>query len=68
MKGWTEVFEGPRLQAEIVAAALDAAGIEVSELGGMAQYSGLDFDTCKLFVPDDQAVPARELIAAAGDA
>jgi hypothetical protein len=65
VRGWTEVFDGPRLRAEIVAAALSAAGIEVSELGGMAQYSGLDFDTCKLFVPDDQASTARELLAAA---
>jgi hypothetical protein len=65
VKGWTEVFDGPRLQAEIVAAALSAAGIEVSELGGMAQYTGLDFDSSKLFVPDEQAAAAQELIAAA---
>jgi hypothetical protein len=65
VKGWTEVFAGPRLQAEIVAAALSAAGIEVSELGGAAQYTGLDFDSCKLFVPNEQAPAAQELIASA---
>jgi len=68
VKGWAEVFDGPRLRAEIVAAALSAAGIEVSELGGMAQYSGLDFDSCKLFVPEEEATLARDLIAAAEDA
>ena len=68
MNGWTEVFEGPRLKAEIVASALASAGIEVSELGGITPYSGLSVDSCKLFVPDDQAGSARDLIEAAEDA
>jgi hypothetical protein len=64
-KGWTEVFEGPRMKAEIVRAALSAAGFHVQELGGMPQFAELDFDVGRLFVPDDEARAARELIARA---
>jgi hypothetical protein len=64
-KGWIEVFRGPRLQGEIVASALAAAGLEVSELGGMPTYAGLDFDDYRLYVPEEQAEAARKLIAEA---
>jgi hypothetical protein len=60
--GWAEVFEGPRMKAEIVRAALSAAGFHVEELGGMPQFAELDFDTGRLYVPDSEAQAARELI------
>ena len=60
--GWTSVWRGNRLKAEIVGAALSAAGFRVSEIGGMTAYSGLDFDDCELFVPEAEARAARQLI------
>ena len=62
MTGWIEVFTGPRVKAEIVRAALIAAGFRVEELGGMPQFAELDFDTGRLYVPDGEAIAARKFI------
>jgi hypothetical protein len=59
---WTLVFDGPRLKAEIVMSALEAAGFTVAGLGGMEAYAGLDFDDGRLYVPAEEADAAKELI------
>jgi hypothetical protein len=62
MEDWTLVFDGPRLKAEIVMSALQAAGFNVAGLGGMEIYAGLDFDDGRLYVPAEEAEEAKRLI------
>ena len=62
VKGWTVVFKGERIQAEIVAAALEAGGLEVEVFGDNAYGIGIDLTAARLMVPDDQAQAARKLI------
>ena len=62
VKGWEVVFTGERLQADILAAVLDANGI-LSEVFGDTAYSyAVNFTDARVMVPDDQAAKARELI------
>jgi len=62
VKGWTVVFKGERIQAEIVAAALGAGGLQVEVFGDNAYGIGIDLTAARLMVPDDQAQAARKLI------
>jgi hypothetical protein len=62
VKGWTEVHRGDLLHAEIIAAALDAAGLEVKVFGDTAYGVGINFTEARVMVPDDQASRARRLI------
>ena len=62
VKGWTVVFKGERLQAEIVAAALQAEGIHAEVFGDNAYGVGIDLTEARLMVPDDQAEAARRVI------
>ncbi len=62
VKGWTVVFKGQRIQAEIVAAALEAGGLQVEVFGDNAYGIGIDLTAARLMVPDDQAQAARKLI------
>ncbi|HKW06662.1 MAG TPA: DUF2007 domain-containing protein [Candidatus Dormibacteraeota bacterium] len=62
VKGWTVVFKGERLQAEIVAAALQADGLRAEVFGDNAYGVGIDLTEARLMVPDDQAEAARRVI------
>ena len=62
VKGWTVVFKGERLQAEIVAAALQAEGLRAEVFGDNAYGVGIDLTEARLMVPDDQAEAARRVI------
>ena len=62
IKGWTEIYRGDLLHAEIVAAALDAGGLEVKVFGDTAYGVGLNFTEARVMVPDDQASRARQVI------
>jgi hypothetical protein len=62
VKGWTVVYEGERIQAEIVAAALQADGLQVEVFGDNAYGVGIDLTAARLMVPDAQASAARRLI------
>ena len=68
VKGWTVVFKGERFQAEIVAAALQAGGLQVEVFGDNAYGIGIDLTAARLMVPDDQAQAARKLIKEAEEA
>jgi hypothetical protein len=68
VKGWTVVFKGERFQAEIVAAALQAGGLEVEVFGDNAYGIGIDLTAARLMVPDGQAQAARKLIKEAEEA
>ena len=62
VKGWSVVFKGERLQAELIAAILEADGIEVEVFGDNAYGVGIDLTEARLMVPDDQAQAARRVI------
>jgi len=64
VKGWEEVFRGERLQADLLAAVLDANGIRVEVFGDHAYSAAMNFTEARIMVPDGQAERARELIKA----
>jgi len=64
VKGWEEVFRGERLQADLLAAVLDANGIRVEVFGDHAYSAAMNFSEARIMVPDVQAQRARELIKA----
>ena len=68
VRGWTVVFRGDRLKADLVAAALEAHGIRAEVFGDHAYSAAMNFGDARLLVPDDQAGAALELIRQAGDA
>ena len=65
VKGWEVVFRGERLQADLVAAVLEANGIQAEVFGDTAYSAAMNFTEARIMVPDVQAEQARELIAAA---
>ncbi|HXN90420.1 MAG TPA: DUF2007 domain-containing protein [Candidatus Sulfotelmatobacter sp.] len=62
VKGWTEVFKGDRLHAEIISAVLDANGLRVEVFGDNAYGIGINLTEARVMVPDDDAATARRLI------
>ena len=64
--GWVQVFEGSRVECDVVAAALDSHGIEVLGRGGMDEYVGAVFEPAQVWVRGADEPAARELIAEAG--
>lgn len=62
VKGWTVVYRGNRIQADVLAAVLDAHGIRVEVFGDTAYGIGIDFTDARALVPDAQAAAARQLI------
>jgi hypothetical protein len=67
VKGWTVVFIGGRIQADLVAAVLQADGVRVEVFGDHAYGVGINLTDARVMVPDDQAAAARRLILEAGD-
>jgi hypothetical protein len=65
VKGWEVVFTGERLQADILAAVLDANSIRVEVFGDTAYSYAVNFTDARVLVPSDQAARARKLILAA---
>jgi hypothetical protein len=68
VKGWTVVFKGERLQADLVAAVLEADGLRVEVFGDNAYGVGIDLTEARIMVPDSEAQAARRLIKQAQDA
>ncbi len=68
VKGWTVVYRGNRIQADILAAVLEAHGIRVEVFGDTAYGVGVDFTDARALVPDGQAAAARRLIKEAANA
>ena len=62
VKGWDTVFRGERLQAELVAAVLEANGITVEVFGDTAYSVAVNFTEARVVVPAESAEAARELI------
>lgn len=68
VKGWSVVFRGERIQADLVAAVLQADGLLVEVFGDHAYGVGVNLTDARVMVPDDQAEQARELIRQAEQA
>jgi hypothetical protein len=66
-ENWAVVFEGPGMEAAVVRAALEAAGIEVYAMGGFKEIPGLDFDRDRVYVLADQLETARAILHGAGE-
>ena len=62
VKGWTVVFKGERLKADLIAAVLEANGIAAEVFGDTAYSAAMNFTEARIMVPEAQAEPARELI------
>jgi Putative prokaryotic signal transducing protein len=62
VKGWEVVFRGERLQADLVAAVLEANGIAVEVFGDTAYSVAVNFTEAQVLVPEDMAESARDLI------
>jgi len=62
VKGWTIVFRGGRIQADLVAAVLQADGLRVEVFGDHAYGVGINLTDAVIMVPDDQAETARQII------
>jgi Putative prokaryotic signal transducing protein len=62
VEGWEIVFRGDRLQADLLAAVLDANGIMAEVFGDTAYSYAINFTEARVLVPSDQAATAQELI------
>jgi len=62
VKGWSVVFRGERIQADLVAAVLQADGLRVEVFGDHAYGVGINLTDARILVPDEQAGAALELI------
>jgi threonine dehydratase len=67
VKGWTIVFRGGRIQADLVAAVLQADGLRVEVFGDHAYGVGINLTDALIMVPDDQVETAREIIRQADE-
>ena len=65
MKGWAVVYRGARVQADLLQAVLEAAGLKAVQLHDAADYAA-EFFYARVFVPEEQAEEARRLIEEAG--
>jgi hypothetical protein len=62
VKGWEVVFRGERLQADILAAVLEANSIRVEVFGDTAYSYAVNFTEARVLVPAEHASAARRLI------
>lgn len=62
VKGWSVVFRGERIKADLVAAVLQADGLRVEVFGDHAYGVGVNLTDARVMVPDEQAQTAREVI------
>ena len=62
VKGWEVVFRGERLQADLVAAVLEANGLRVEVFGDHAYSAAMNFSEARIMVPDAQVNRALDLI------
>ena len=62
VKGWEVVFRGERLQADLIAAVLQANGIAVEVFGDTAYSVAVNFTEAQVLVPEDMAETAKGLL------
>ena len=62
VKGWEVVFRGDRLQADLLAAVLEANGLRAEVFGDTAYSYAINFTDARVMVPDDQLATAEAVI------
>ena len=62
VKGWEIVFRGDRLQADLLAAVLEANGLRAEVFGDTAYSYVMNFTEARVMVPADQLTAAQDLI------
>ena len=67
VKGWTIVFRGGRIQADLVAAVLQADGLTVEVFGDHAYGVGINLTDAVIMVPDDQVQTAQQIMREADE-
>ena len=67
VNGRSIVFRGGRIQADLVAAVLQADGLQVEVFGDHAYGVGINLTDAVIMVPDDQAEAAREILRQADE-
>jgi threonine dehydratase len=67
VKGWSIVFRGGRIQADLVAAVLQADGLTVEVFGDHAYGVGINLTDAVIMVPDDQVQTAQQIIREADE-
>jgi threonine dehydratase len=67
VKGWTIVFRGGRIEADLVAAVLQADGLTVEVFGDHAYGVGINLTDAVIMVPDDQVQTAQQIIREADE-
>jgi len=65
VKGWEVVFRGDRLQADLLAAVLEANGLRAEVFGDTAYSYAINFTEARVMVPADQLETAQDLIGKA---
>jgi hypothetical protein len=68
VEGWTVVFLGNRIKADLLAAVFEAHGLTVEVFGDTGYGVGVDFTDARLMVPDGEAAAARRLMKQAEEA
>jgi hypothetical protein len=67
VKGWTIVYRGELLRAELLRAVLEANGVTAEVFGDNAYSAAINLTEARVMVPDDQAQTAQELIRQADE-
>jgi hypothetical protein len=64
-EGWAEVFQGPRVRADVLVAVLELEGLHpvCQAFSPDTWWSGPVLEDCRIYVPDDEAEQAREIVA-----
>ena len=67
VKGWTDVYRGELLRAELLRAVLEANGLTVEVFGDSAYSPAINLTEARVMVPDDQVQAAADLIRLADE-
>jgi hypothetical protein len=62
VKGWSIVYRGELLRAELLRAVLEANGVTVEVFGDSAYSAAINLTEARIMVPDDEADAAREVL------
>ncbi|HEY2597852.1 MAG TPA: DUF2007 domain-containing protein [Candidatus Dormibacteraeota bacterium] len=62
VKGWEVVFRGDRMQADLLAAVLEANGLRAEVFGDTAYSYAINFTDARVLVPEDQLPAAAAVI------
>ena len=60
--GWEVVYRGDRMQADLLAAVLEANGLRAEVFGDTAYSYAINFTEARVMVPADQLTSAQDLI------